>query len=71
MVWLGRCWWVWECQTGMLHWEIGELKTRVIAIKVLSKESGKAISSALSLVFIGFLHLGELVIDILDDSLNK
>jgi hypothetical protein len=49
----------------MIHWEIGELKTRVIIIIVLAKESRKkGLRNC-------FLHLGELVIDILDDSLDK
>jgi hypothetical protein len=66
IVWLGRCCWVWDSQTGMLHWETGELMTSVtIVIKVLAKESRK--EGLRNCV----LHLGELVTDILDDSMDK
>jgi hypothetical protein len=62
---LGRCCGVWECQTGILHWETCKLQTRVIIRDVLVKESWKeGVRNC-------FLHLGELVTDIRDDSLDK
>jgi hypothetical protein len=49
----------------MFHWESGKLKKRVIVIEVLTKECRKeGLRNC-------FLHLGELVIDIVDDSLDK